>query len=423
MRWLHRPQRPGISSLRQTLFVSKISPPIAALWLISLICLVFFLVFWIRSLLHLPSYDDAGLNALLFSAGLFFVVMTFTGRDVELDLNRSTIRLRISFLYVPIWIERHAFGSIYDCWVTFQKESLVPFSSNFTAPPKKNVDFYTLHLFFKFGRAREWRSFVSYKFAYLDPTISLFLNKLVELFPNPEVSANIESYTRDPFVDNDGRRRMDKFQMGPPGRNNRLGKQGFVSHENGHITIYNARSLSMDYLLAYCPSDSKVTRVTLINCDVGEIKRSDALRDVTELDLSHNKIKEIKNLEHCPRLRRLSLSHNEIARVENLGHLSDLEELWLCSNNIERIEGLENLSRLRRLYLSDNRIARIENLGQLKRLEILCLDRNNITKIENLDGLHELRELNLWNNEITCRAGLETCPSLKVVHLHDTRNQ
>jgi Leucine-rich repeat (LRR) protein len=349
-----------------------------------------------------------------------------------MDLKKRVIQVRISFLYIPLRIMKQSFDSIHDLYITFQMESVRPFSSNEGSPPKKNVEFYTFYVFFMARKTKRWGLFLSYKFTILEPILSLFLNRLLAVFPSPEASANFESYARHPFVDDSGKsiwRKVNKFQLGPQEYGNGLGKEEFVFREAGYFIVYNKRLARMDQLLDLFSSrggaargdsidDSPlITRVAFSHDDIAEIQGSSAFREVVELDLSRNSIKEIKNLESYSRLRKLDLSHNSIMRIENLDHLGNLEELWLCSNSIERIEGLGNLPNLRRLYLSDNHITRIENLGNLKHLEVLCLDRNGITRIENLDGLRELRELNLWNNEITSRDGLEACPGLKVVHL------
>lgn len=122
-------------------------------------------------------------------------------------------------------------------------------------------------------------------------------------------------------------------------------------------------------------------RLNLRNCgitDISNIKGLDSLRNLKELDLSHNQISEIKGLEN----------------------LESLESLKIHNNKIFEIKGLEKLKNLRTLFLQDNQITEIKGLKTLQSLENLGLNNNKISEIKGLENLYKLKNLGLASNLI-----------------------
>jgi internalin A len=84
-------------------------------------------------------------------------------------------------------------------------------------------------------------------------------------------------------------------------------------------------------------------------------------------------------LRQMTNIKRLNLSHNNIAVIQHLDALKQITELDLSFNRIEKIQNI-NMPQLTILDLSGNQIKRIENLKTLKKLERLNLTKNKITE-------------------------------------------
>ncbi len=134
--------------------------------------------------------------------------------------------------------------------------------------------------------------------------------------------------------------------------------------------------------------------------NIREIEGLDSLRDLKDLDLSHNQISEIKGLENLEKLKWLCLNDNQISEIEGLKNLKHLEHLILNNNQITEIKDLEKLTNLVSLKLNNNQIAEIKGLEKLINLKFLYINDNQITEIKGLENLFKLGILNLKANPI-----------------------
>jgi len=182
-----------------------------------------------------------------------------------------------------------------------------------------------------------------------------------------------------------------------------------------------------------------ITRLTLIQNYIAEIKGLDRFTYLRELALNMNEIREIKNLEHLKHLKELSLpgnyiskirgletlerleflnlGHNQITKIEGFECLRKLKVLDLWNNRIKDIEGLENLKDLRQFGLGGNRVSEIQGLENLKNLRVLVLNSNRISEIKGIENLTHLKEISLYNNNISKIQDFPNLPDLQEVDL------
>jgi len=154
-------------------------------------------------------------------------------------------------------------------------------------------------------------------------------------------------------------------------------------------------------------------RIDLRNCgieDISDIEGLDSLKNLKELDLSHNQISEIKGLESLENLESLEIHNNKISEIKGLEKLKNLDTLFLQDNQITEINGLDDLLNLKNLALQNNKISEIKGLGNLHKLEILGLASNHITTkiIEELGGLDSIGRAKISQNFAEyCRKNLK----------------
>jgi len=400
----------------QTLFVKIQNSWVNCFFPLSLLALVLSFI-----------YHNFPIAIPLFFAGMFDIMVLVITFSFIINGEKGRVTTIIRFFGIPIRIVTYQMDAIKDIWLSFKK-----IKYNVGVPSGGEIDGtaesirYELSLYFKLTGKEEWKRVASFKLTDPGRSYEPLLKKILEFFPHVEMERNIrhlDILPKRPWKNTDKiaeiLKTVNDYELPPPGLEQKyIDSIKPLSIDNsGDLIIIGARGHPTKDCLNHVSNSNELKCVVMWCDDIEEIPESEQMPNLIILDLSRNKISRIEHLQSYLNLKSLNLSHNNISRIENLGCLEHLEELWLCSNNIERIEGLDKLPNLRRLYLGDNHVVRIENLESLKNLEILCLDRNQLTRIENLGALHELRALNLWNNRITSRAGLETCPWVKVVHL------
>lgn len=136
------------------------------------------------------------------------------------------------------------------------------------------------------------------------------------------------------------------------------------------------------------------------------------LNEVEQLDLSEhflNNSDAIGGLQYLTELKTLNLSNNNLknADITVLSAMKNLTELNLSHNNISDIDGLKSNTKLQTLDLSHNKLDTtgdynsISSLSRLGRLKYLNLDNNNICNITPISNLTDIVSLKLNSNKIT----------------------
>eukprot|EP01059_Diplonema_ambulator_P035367 TRINITY_DN8290_c0_g1_i2.p1 TRINITY_DN8290_c0_g1~~TRINITY_DN8290_c0_g1_i2.p1 ORF type:complete len:1479 (+),score=580.35 TRINITY_DN8290_c0_g1_i2:85-4521(+) len=140
----------------------------------------------------------------------------------------------------------------------------------------------------------------------------------------------------------------------------------FIHHCN---TIVGADKEFSCELLASSPVVKQRPKIAQIDPEsIKKAGHSDALTEVTYLNLFGNHIKKIEYIPQCVNLRNLVLSFNEIQRLEGICDLPHLQSLDLSFNLIKRVEGLKGLPSLVKLELNNNLIYRLEDVNVIKKL-------------------------------------------------------
>ncbi len=168
----------------------------------------------------------------------------------------------------------------------------------------------------------------------------------------------------------------------------------------------------------------QINKLDLRNCgitDINDIEGLDSLRDLKDLDLSHNQISKIEGLENLENLKWLCLNDNQISQIKGLENLENLEHLILNNNQITEIKGIEKLTSLINLKLDYNQITEIKGLKHLRNLKFLNINDNQISEVEGLESLYNLRILDLKSNFITEIKGLEKLTNLVSLKLDNNQ--
>ena len=155
--------------------------------------------------------------------------------------------------------------------------------------------------------------------------------------------------------------------------------------------------------------------------EITELDGIQRLRNITSLNLAHNKISDISALGALSKLRDLDLSNNSISDISSLASLNNLESLNLGANRITDILPISILINLRDLNLRQNTINDISTLSHLFHLEKLNLRANRIHDITPIDNLRELHQLNLRQNSISDIRVLDNLKKLKTLNLHSNK--
>jgi len=139
----------------------------------------------------------------------------------------------------------------------------------------------------------------------------------------------------------------------------------------------------------------------------GELTKADYAK-VTRLSLINNQLTEVKGLEKLTKLGTLYLIANQLTDVKGLENLDQLKELDLYKNQLTDVTGLEKLTQLKELSLIGNQLTEVpKGLEKLTQLKTLYLIGNQLTSVKGLENLDQLKELDLYNNPDLTKAQID----------------
>uniref|UniRef100_A0A672ZXZ2 Leucine-rich repeats and guanylate kinase domain containing n=1 Tax=Sphaeramia orbicularis TaxID=375764 RepID=A0A672ZXZ2_9TELE len=135
------------------------------------------------------------------------------------------------------------------------------------------------------------------------------------------------------------------------------------------------------------------------------------------LDASHNEISDFFGFEPLKNLKEVDFSHNHMTKMKDLSAFSSLAKLNLDRILTEEyISGLEQCCGLTHLSLAHNKISRISSLDRLH-ITYLSLRGNKLERIEGLENLKSLQVLDLSLNQINSLCGLENLHLLGLINM------
>ena len=126
--------------------------------------------------------------------------------------------------------------------------------------------------------------------------------------------------------------------------------------------------------------------------------RTDAMPQITELDLSNCQISDLSGMENFTSLIKLNLSKNIITDISDLSSLTNLETLNLSNNTINNINNIRSLIALTSLNLNSNKISDISAVSSLVNLQTLDVSNNAISTAIAVKSLPNLTSLNVSQN-------------------------
>ncbi|KAL5501530.1 NUD1 [Sanghuangporus vaninii] len=120
---------------------------------------------------------------------------------------------------------------------------------------------------------------------------------------------------------------------------------------------------------------------------------------VRTLSVVSNALTSLTSFGHLRNLENLDISHNDIDSLQQLKCLSHLRELRADGNKITELDGLEDFDGLLKLSVESNQLHGA-HLAKFRwsRLELLNLNNNQIETVTGLDAVPALVSLNLDNN-------------------------
>ncbi|KAL5524584.1 NUD1 [Sanghuangporus sanghuang] len=112
-------------------------------------------------------------------------------------------------------------------------------------------------------------------------------------------------------------------------------------------------------------------------------------------------------------VRTLSVTSNALTSLTSFGHLKNLENLDISHNDIDSLQQLKCLSHLRELRADGNKITELDGLEDFDGLLKLSLESNQLHEAHLAKfRWSRLELLNLANNQIETVTGLEAAPAL-----------
>ncbi len=112
----------------------------------------------------------------------------------------------------------------------------------------------------------------------------------------------------------------------------------------------------------------------------GDLTKAD-YEKLKELDLGDHYLTEVpKGLDKLMQLTRLSLSDNRLTDVKGLENLTQLTNLDLYDNKLTDVKGLEKLTQLEWLYLGNNPDLTKAQIDELQKALPKCRIFSNPTK-------------------------------------------
>jgi Leucine-rich repeat (LRR) protein len=163
----------------------------------------------------------------------------------------------------------------------------------------------------------------------------------------------------------------------------------------------------------------KVTRLSLRDNQLTDVKGLEKLTQLTELYLTDNQLTDVTGLEKLNQLMFLHLHNNKLTDVKGLENLTKLQRLYLQNNQITDISALKELKQLEKLHLADNQISDVSALSELTKLSYLDLQNTKISDVSSFRKLKGLNNLDLKGNQISDVDPLKQLTKLTELELND----
>lgn len=161
----------------------------------------------------------------------------------------------------------------------------------------------------------------------------------------------------------------------------------------------------------FFPDSNLKTRLLNLGLDTnsdGEIQVTEAIVNITEIDVSFNAISDLTGIDAFTNLQVLRCNNNNLTNL-NINNLSTLSQLY-CSNNQISTLNVSNLINLRILSCGSNLLSYLD-VTPLTQLEELNCSFNQLTTI-NVNPLVNLKRLICSNNSINTLS-LNNLPNLE----------
>ncbi len=174
-------------------------------------------------------------------------------------------------------------------------------------------------------------------------------------------------------------------------------------------------------------TDEAIKKVTNLNISKKKISDLSGIENFTELYSLNITNNHIKSIGKIPKERLYSLEISYIEEVEDISlieNFSKLEKLSITNSSLkefpeyikrlenlksfewkdgvlENISGIGNLKNVTMLNLSNNNISNIDEIAKLEKLLLLYAKGNNISNIDAISNLKNLNLCELANNNIS----------------------
>ncbi|XP_066994990.2 leucine-rich repeat-containing protein 15 [Anabrus simplex] len=179
--------------------------------------------------------------------------------------------------------------------------------------------------------------------------------------------------------------------------NNKISRVRFID-KLPNLRILHLQHNLIDKLekTSFCSSpdfDSKIEKIVLHHNKIEKMWHStfSCLKELVELDLSHNKLLTLKanTLSHSKKLTTLKANDNHLQQIHGIWKVPSLVQLHLQNNQIEKlltpVFGRKDIvSNIRNIDLSNNNLQSISDkrvFSYLRNLNFLRLSDNNISSI------------------------------------------
>ena len=132
--------------------------------------------------------------------------------------------------------------------------------------------------------------------------------------------------------------------------------------------------------------------------DVAKVKSLDASKYGKK-----DKIKSLKGIGKLKNLTELNVSHNQLKTLSGVEKLTKLTSLSAYNNQLVNISAIKNLTKLEYLYVFNNKISSLKDINKLTRLKSLDVQINRIKKLPNLNKYPNLDEVEFKYNKISAK--------------------
>ncbi|CAL6081181.1 leucine-rich_repeat domain-containing protein [Hexamita inflata] len=157
----------------------------------------------------------------------------------------------------------------------------------------------------------------------------------------------------------------------------------------------------------------KLTKLTLVDCNLKNIDALKLLINLKELLLVYNKEIDITPLQFLNQLTSINLACCALINVNVLKSLVNLKQLFLQGNSLIDITSLQYLKTLSILDLRQCQLQNIDTLKPLISLVDLYISANQIVYLQPLGALKKLTRLHCDQNKIIDFQIIEKLPNFK----------